>query len=366
MRWEDERYVRVYTRDTPEWTMLSWEARSVFLLLLRVIDRAGTLRLGKAGARGLAAMLRVPVDVVERALEELVADGCVVLRDGVLVVPNFVEAQESTQSDKARKRASRERARVEAMTAPPPVTNRDEPSQDVTESHEESQPVTAGHEESQSVTPCCAVPCLALSEGSAADATPLAAPAVPKTSPTNDTAPPTGDPWGLSPPEPTPPAAKSRPKPAKSKPPAEKPPTAVSEAWRLWLEAYEHRWGTPYWRGGADGKAMQQLVALAAEQGPDRGFEAPVLLEHWFRSYLADTSAYLLENKHPLRTLDRGLQAYGSPKVRDAPRALEPSPASTPLAWERPPPAAPKPDLATANAARGAVEALIGSFGVAR
>ena len=37
MRWEDERYVRVYTRDTPEWCLLSWEARALFLLLLTAV-----------------------------------------------------------------------------------------------------------------------------------------------------------------------------------------------------------------------------------------------------------------------------------------------------------------------------------------
>ena len=115
MRWEDERYVKVYTRDTPEWCVLSWEARACFLLLIRAVDRAGMLRLGPAGAKSLAALIRVPVDVVERVLPELEADGCVRVKDGTIVVPNFCEAQEARQSDKARARTARERARASVI-----------------------------------------------------------------------------------------------------------------------------------------------------------------------------------------------------------------------------------------------------------
>ena len=115
MRWEDERYVKVYTRDTPEWCVLSWEARACFLLLIRAVDRAGMLRLGPAGAKSLAALIRVPVDVVERVLPELEADGCVRVKDGTIIVPNFCEAQEARQSDKARARTARERARASAI-----------------------------------------------------------------------------------------------------------------------------------------------------------------------------------------------------------------------------------------------------------
>lgn len=111
MRWEDERYVRIYTRDTPEWISLGWEAQSLFILLLRKLDRAGVLELGKSGARGLAALLRMPQDVTERALAALIEDGCVEQRGSNLVVPNFIEAQESTMSPSVRQKESRERRR---------------------------------------------------------------------------------------------------------------------------------------------------------------------------------------------------------------------------------------------------------------
>lgn len=154
MRWEDERYVRLYTRDTPEWALMSWQARGLFGLLLRIVDRAGIIRLGKAGARGLSVLLRAPEDVVQAAVEEWVADGMVRVQGEILVIPNFVEAQEANQSDKARKRTERERARDKASA-------QIDASQTI-ETKELSHAVTRGHTESQAVTPNHAVPCRAV------------------------------------------------------------------------------------------------------------------------------------------------------------------------------------------------------------
>lgn len=130
MRWEDERFVKVYTRDTPEWCVLSWEARGVFLLLIRAVDRAGIVPLGPAGAKGLAALLRVPVDVIVRVLAELAEDGCLLLYPDRVVVPNFCAAQEARQSDKARARTARERARVSSLL--PDGEEEEDKSQNVT------------------------------------------------------------------------------------------------------------------------------------------------------------------------------------------------------------------------------------------
>lgn len=160
MRWEDERYVRVYTRDTAEWIALGWEAQSLFLAIMRKVDRAGILPLGKTGTRGLAGVIRFPIEVVERALPLLLEDGCVARGDGSLIIPNFILAQETSQSDKARQREKRERDRCRAMSGSA-VTKRDSESQNVTESHAESRAVTSGHAESHDVTPSRAVPDLA-------------------------------------------------------------------------------------------------------------------------------------------------------------------------------------------------------------
>jgi hypothetical protein len=162
MRWEDERYVRVFTRDTAEWIALGWEAQSLLVALFRKADRAGIVALGKTGFRGIAGVTGFPLEVVERALPVLIEDGCVEQTPTAIVVPNFIEAQETPQSDRARKREQRERARGQARAS---VTKRDGSSRNVTdghetgtESHAESRDVTAGHAESRAVTPCCADP----------------------------------------------------------------------------------------------------------------------------------------------------------------------------------------------------------------
>ena len=185
MRWEDERYVRIYTRDTPDWLAMQWQGRVVFYELARKVDRAGFLAMGKSGMRGIAGCLHLPLEVVETGIGELVTDGCVARVEGGILIRNFIEAQETPQSDRARKRSQRERDRDSKKASAEPeteghkqsrgvtsghaasdvdtftghsVTNRDVQSQNVTESHERSRAVTSGHAESHGVTPYRAVP----------------------------------------------------------------------------------------------------------------------------------------------------------------------------------------------------------------
>lgn len=180
MRWEDERYVRWYTRDTIDWHFLSFEAQGLMGLILRKADRAGILDLGRHGKKGVAAAVGHPnrADAVLLALEELLADGCVVIREDKLIIPNFIAAQETVSSDAQRKRDQRERDRDKAMAdgfvgsragADVSVTVSRSQSQNVTVGHETGQSVTkrdqksrhgvtAGHTESQAVTPNRAVP----------------------------------------------------------------------------------------------------------------------------------------------------------------------------------------------------------------
>ena len=158
MDWANERYVRVYTRDTVDWSLLPWEARALWLLLLRKLDRAGRIELGRHGARGLAVAVGMPVEVAERALASLLEDGCVQLTDGgTLFAPNFIDAQEAAMSDAQRARASREarrdRARADVTNRDAAIVNRDEV---VTDGHTSSPPVTAGH--SVPSEPCHAEP----------------------------------------------------------------------------------------------------------------------------------------------------------------------------------------------------------------
>ncbi len=153
MRWEDERYVRVYTKDTVTWGALPWQSRAIWPLILRKVDRAGLLDLAGEGVEGLADLIKMPVEVVEPGVAGILKKSYAVMHGTILVVPNFIEAQETPQNDAARKRASREKARAL-------VTKRDVESQDVTVSHETGQNVTNGHAESRAVTPSHSVPSL--------------------------------------------------------------------------------------------------------------------------------------------------------------------------------------------------------------
>jgi hypothetical protein len=177
MRWDDEPYVRLYKRETPEWCLLSWQARALFYELLKRVDMAGLLMVGKSGIRGLAGLVRMPLDVVQGALygeDGLLADGCVVEVEGGYIIPNYVEAQQAKQSDRVRKAEQRARDRAakldeanakaaesrdvtsghalsaqahEPDTGGHPVTNRDTASRSVTNGHERSRGVTVGHSE---------------------------------------------------------------------------------------------------------------------------------------------------------------------------------------------------------------------------
>lgn len=110
MVWSDERYVRIYTRDTADWQCLSFLAQGLFCLLLRKVDRAGVLQLGRSGHKAVAIAIGHAHQwpMLEPALEELLADGCIEIVDGNLVVPNFLDAQEAEASDKARAKKYRE------------------------------------------------------------------------------------------------------------------------------------------------------------------------------------------------------------------------------------------------------------------
>lgn len=178
MRWADERYVRVYTRDTGEWLALGWEAQSLFLLAMRKADRAGIIHAGKARERGLAGMTGMPLEVVRRALPNLLDDGCLQETTGGYIIPNFIAAQETPSSDAQRKRDQRERDRdkavavgsvgskagldAEVVSSRRSVTqdgHADESRHGVTQGGHamESQSVTSGHD--GRVTPNRAVPC---------------------------------------------------------------------------------------------------------------------------------------------------------------------------------------------------------------
>lgn len=136
MNWSDERYVKLYTRQTATWRMWPWQSRCVLPLMLQVANGAGLIDVGRRDPIGaLSVLLMVPRDVVEPGLAAMLDDGTVQAVDSGLLIPNFIEAQEATKTDALRKRDQRERQRAQAI-------------------QNTRQPVTRSHEESRGVTTC--------------------------------------------------------------------------------------------------------------------------------------------------------------------------------------------------------------------
>lgn len=133
MNFEDEHYVRIYTRDTKTWKRWGWEARCVFMALWRKLDKAGVLEDVEDPVDDVALMTELPVEVVAIGLPKLVESGTVKVVDGYLIGVNYIEGQTSKKSDRVRAQESRERRRRKALL---------------------SQIVTDGHENDGSVTPC--------------------------------------------------------------------------------------------------------------------------------------------------------------------------------------------------------------------
>lgn len=114
MNWADERYVRIYTRDTADVLSVGWQGRFVLWELLRKADRAGVIDHG--GDMGVVAdMLRVPVEIFDIGLERLKLRGTIRVTDRYIVIPNYLAAQEAIQSDAQRQRESRARRYERAL-----------------------------------------------------------------------------------------------------------------------------------------------------------------------------------------------------------------------------------------------------------
>jgi hypothetical protein len=161
MRWEDERYVRSYTRDTPGWKMLPWQAKALQKLLERKLDRAGVLDLaeyaGEQMNEVIAVMVDLPEEVVGVGLPALLKRKTFERHGQFLVMPNFIDAQEASSSPKARAKAQREKARDLARAQAggitfrdAAVTKRDASSQNVTQAYEDPENRESA---SQNVTP---------------------------------------------------------------------------------------------------------------------------------------------------------------------------------------------------------------------
>lgn len=154
MEWSEEKYVKLYQRDTVTWLSWPWQARALWPLLMRKLDGAGLIETGNLQpATAVAMVVGIPVEICEAGIEALVTSGTLVKVERGLLAPKFLEGQEARKSDALRARESRERRRRDANhsesvgPASHAVTLRHETSQPVTLQPSPAQPVpekTAG------------------------------------------------------------------------------------------------------------------------------------------------------------------------------------------------------------------------------
>jgi hypothetical protein len=103
MDFEDERYVKLYVRDTPTWVSFMPETRAVLPNLMRKLDKSGRIEWPpKLGVRALAASLMLREKWVEIALADLAEHETIELheREGWLVMPRYRAGQDAKQRAK--------------------------------------------------------------------------------------------------------------------------------------------------------------------------------------------------------------------------------------------------------------------------
>lgn len=106
--WAKDHFVRLYTRETDEDLLLSWEARALWHEFLKKADKRGLVAT-KRGVRGLAAVVRIPLQVVERVLPEILEDGRLRECPGGFEAPNYRPANYTPRAPGARMADLRER-----------------------------------------------------------------------------------------------------------------------------------------------------------------------------------------------------------------------------------------------------------------
>lgn len=148
--WPSESYVRLYRTNDEIWECLCWEARALYPLLRRAVNRAGVLQTAM-GYGGIVRVVRVPLEVVTAGMDGrdgpgLLEVGAVAVCAAGFVIPHFLESDEAKSSDKTRQRERRARIRDTAVAEsrapqPPDKMSREHRVSD-TASREASFPFT--------------------------------------------------------------------------------------------------------------------------------------------------------------------------------------------------------------------------------
>jgi hypothetical protein len=122
------------------------------MLLMRKVDRAGILDDIDDPVDDLSLMTGLPVEYVEVGMKRLLTLGVIEINNNQLLVPNYLDAQESPRTDAQRQRERRQRRRdmAKSQNKTEQSQNKSGQSQDKTEA---SHPVTGCHAASQGVTP---------------------------------------------------------------------------------------------------------------------------------------------------------------------------------------------------------------------
>jgi hypothetical protein len=135
MNFEDEPYVRLYTRKTLTHRLLGWEGRAVQRAMIDEFDAAGIFEIRGDAARCISTITEIPIEIVQVGLARLVETETWVVTARVITWPTYEEAQNCRRSDRLRQRESRRARSAQSVTD---VTTRHTPSR-------LSQPVTASH-----------------------------------------------------------------------------------------------------------------------------------------------------------------------------------------------------------------------------
>jgi hypothetical protein len=174
MDFANERYVRLYVRDTITWLRLKFEGQTILALMLRKADRAGVIDMDPDIEPWEAAMLHLPgcpEPFAKLGMGNCLKQKCIVHDGDRLVFPRYIEANETPMSDKQRAKESRaKRALLDQFDQLSlPLQSQRAPSQSEVQASRfvtppsqivmpASHAVTPRHAESHAVTPCRTVP----------------------------------------------------------------------------------------------------------------------------------------------------------------------------------------------------------------
>lgn len=141
MNFEDESYVRIYTRKTLTHKLLGWEGRTVMRLMIDEFDAAGVFEIRGDAALCISAVTDLPIDIVRVGLARLLDTETWAVTARAVTWPTFEEAQNCCRSDRVRQRASRKARAARAVTdVTLAVTAETPPVTDVTKCHSPSPP----------------------------------------------------------------------------------------------------------------------------------------------------------------------------------------------------------------------------------